>query len=415
MPRSNRFVAFIVLLCALCGCGPHQPEKPLELSLKLSKNRIKTGEYLWYLLEMKNIGRKPVTIKDPAWFRQNAITGFGQTHLEIIGPDGDKAAIHRYYNPYSTHGIFGKPRFWANDCGGGKDCDELFGRYDDSWPFQVVQGGETWSATPSMVAPIRPRRPNVLDDPGDPRDLPEIPKDWPKEKVEALRKRWKETVEESGFLMGDPTFKPGPNAPSVSQPQGYRILDDCVFEKPGPYRMRIVYKPFDFLRAEAMEEWLREGYDPIRQKVEAWIKGPFYALKDHLRKHGWPEETRVFRFESNWVEFEVEAAPFPEHMFHRSAGQSAKERALTERLRNEMKENFLWAEDSPQGRERKLQRYREKAASEKRRRAELLKIGNDLLQGKRAVPSQETRTKKSADIPRAKDEIPLLDLGGKTK
>lgn len=339
-----------VCLLALFFLLPRQPEKPLELQLKLAKNRILANEWLWYLVEMKNVGRKPVKIDDSFWFKQSELLHSKQTRFEIMDPDGQQvSANYRSYDPWVGH-----PRFWTNDCGGGQDCVDLFKRA--SWPTRVLKGGETMTATPSMLSAVRPRSTYSGDDPGDPRDLPEIPKGWPKEKVEALRRQWKAIVEQSAYTMGDPTFRRDSKEPAAARPRGYRVLDvyDGMFEKVGKYRMRVVYAPdlgpaFDW---EEKEKWVKENLHE--------------SLRTFLSRHGWPKETRVFKFESNWVEFEVLPPPFPEHLFHHNADESAEKRALIDRYRQEMRERSIWAEDSPGERARK--ELRDRQETEKRNR-----------------------------------------------
>ena len=148
-----------------------------------------------------------------------------------------------------------------------------------------------------------------MDATRDPRDLPEIPKGWPKEKVDALRKEWKQTVEQSGYTMGDPTFRPNPKEPAVSRPRGYRVLEeyDGRFEKPGKYRMRAIFAP---------PAWSQPK----------WLKHPQW-------------------YESNWVEFEVELAPFPEQLFPHRPNETPKQRARRERIERIMREKFEWASE----------------------------------------------------------------------
>ena len=311
----NRCVVSLLVLGALSGCA-RQPEKPLELRLTLAKRHIKTSEYVWYLLEMKNVGRKPVRVADAFWCLQNAIASHAlQTHLEIIGPDGQKVWPRR-----PLWGWHGERRFWTNECGDDGFCSCKDGQFA---PRRDLKGGETLTAAPSEVAPIRKRNRYVMDDPGDPRDLPEIPQGWPKEKVDELRKKWKQTVENTGYLMGEPGFKPDSKAPAVSHPRGYRVLDVYDFYMPGKYRMRFVYTPFGYSSAADFEDSLKQADS---------------SLGAYLTLTGWPKETRVFEFASNWVEFEAERAPFPEHLFTHRVGETAQQRARTEKLRRSMQE-----------------------------------------------------------------------------
>jgi len=342
--------AILIFLSLLLGCRGSQPEKPVEISLKLAKSHIKAGEYLWYMLEMKNVGHKPLTVDDPLWFKQGyagldwSVTG-PQTRLDIIGPDSKPA--HRLNMPYGFHG---EHHFWANDCGGGKTCDD-----PRLWK-KTLRGGETFAATPSMVAPIRAKRPWALDDAGDMRDIPQVPKGLTPDQVQTLRKKWKDTVEGSGYLMGDPTFRSTETKSAVDRPNGYRVLDVYNFDTPGNYRMRFTYGPFDFGTEDSLREHVAKlAIIPdtfIKNLVEEWgwpkwllsLSGD--PLNRYLMSKGWPKETRVFLFESNWVTFEVETSPFPEHLFPHRTGKTPEQQKKTEWLRRKMKESFTWDDKS---------------------------------------------------------------------
>lgn len=303
----------LLLLAALVACTP-QPEKPLEFHLTLAKRKIKAGEYLWYLIEMKNVGRKPIPINSGFWKKQSHLNETG-LRLEIIGPD--RLQFPMTNRPYGFHG---EHHFWTNDCGGGVPCEKVLRTLED-YDFKI-QGGETLTPTPSMVAPIRPRNPNILDDFGDARDLPEIPKGWSKEEIEALRKKWKVTMEGSGYLMGDPTFRPDPKEPAISHPKGYRVLDLYDFDKPGKYRIRVVFHPLD--TPDYVEKELHKSF------------------AEYLAEEGWPKETKVVSFESDWVEFEVESAPFPEHLFRRHPTETPEDRAKREWIKRKLKDAGSW-------------------------------------------------------------------------
>lgn len=316
--------------------------------MKLAKPRIKAGEYLWYLLELENVGRKPVTVNDPLWFEQGHVGLKGgldsRTRLDIIGPDGKQ--VPRLNMPWGFHD---EHHFWANDCGGGRACE------DPRLWNKVVRGGETFAATPSMVAPIRPRRPWALDDPGDMRSLPEIPKGWSPDQIQALRKKWKATVEASGYLVGDPTFRSTGTQSAVERPRGYRVLDVYNFDTPGKYRMRFTYEPFGAETADSLGKhaaWLSPTFSESLVAEWGWPKwvGSLTfsgsPLNRYLVSEGWPQETRVFSFESNWVTFELELSQFPEHLFPHRPQETLEQRKKTEWLRRKMHESFDWTDKS---------------------------------------------------------------------
>jgi hypothetical protein len=182
----------------------------------------------------------------------------------------------------------------------------------------TLKGGRTLTATPSLVKPIRPRHSYAMDDPGDARALPEIPPGMSKERVAALQQKWKTTVEQSGWLMGDPTFRPDPK--ELPPPKDYRVLDGYIFDTPGVYKMKAVFIPFS--RTTTAED----------------MKSDNYTFKDA----GWPKETKVFVFESNTVEFEIVPIPFPEHLFRKYPGvketpeRSAQKQWLRRKLNEAM-------------------------------------------------------------------------------
>lgn len=339
----------IVFLSFFLGCT-RQPQKPLELHLTLGKQKIKAGEYLWYLLELKNVGRKPLRIGDPFWCWQAALThNQGDTRLEVIGPDGRRVP-HRN-QPY---GFNLEHAFWDNECGEDKPCACEGSKLS---PRRPLGPGETLAASPSLVAPVRPRFRDVMGDPGDMRQLPPFLEERvPKERLGETRRKWKEDIERDvGYLLGDPGFKPDPKEAAVERPKGYRVLDVYTFTMPGSYRMRFVFAPL-----------------PSR----------------HM---GWPAEIHNswFEYESNWVRFEVVPGPFPEHMFRPRANETTKERSLREELKRTARESFIWADDSAVERERKARRDREMLEQEDRRREKL----DNLLEmrlGARPLQSQTT-------------------------
>lgn len=307
-------------ILAIAGCLKSQPERPIEIKLVLAKPRMQAGEYLWYRVEMKNIGRKPIPVEDPFWCRQEY---FGQTDVEIIGPDGEKVFARRM--PWGRHH---EHKFWTNDFGGDGLCTQ-----ESRPPTRPLRGGETWVATPSKVSDVRPLNPHVRFDPGDARALSETPKGWSPQQIEELKKKWKDTVEQSGYLYGDPTFLSTSAASAVERLHGYRVLDVYSFDKPGKYRMRIVYAPF--------------GRHATMRGEESRLKANGETIEEFLTRWGWPKETRVLNFESNWTEFEIFRAPFPKHLFNRNKAQTPQQKKLAERLERQMRESGDWLEPAP--------------------------------------------------------------------
>lgn len=236
-----------------------QPERPLELTLQLARAQWGVKEMPWYLLQIKNVGYKEVTIQDKFWGEQvylgrNDRSKHG-TYFEVIDPDGKpmKGSFYR-----GQHGEF---NFWANDCGG------TICAFDDHRHifYRTLKSGDILTATPSVVAPLREqgRQLGLVD--------ARIPPGASKAEQESYKKLW----EMQGLGRYDPPQKP--------LYPGYRVLDDYPFRKIGRYRMKVIYEPIPVKYAE---EQIRTG--------RTW---PSIG--------GLPEETRIFRYESNEVEFEV--------------------------------------------------------------------------------------------------------------
>ncbi|MBI5884341.1 MAG: hypothetical protein HZB91_14695, partial [Elusimicrobia bacterium] len=185
-----------------------QPEKFLELSLKLAKRQWRLGEHPWYLLQIKNVGCKTVLITDPFWVDQDYLIQNYDARPSPFGPNGWLITKQRTFfeltDPKGVElhsgrpswGFHGEHKFWTNDCGDGKECKT------GDHPRLELKPGETLTATPSMVLPIQP------PDKGDPfirdgRDLPRsLPPNLPPDKLEKLRQEWRQSIEDL-MLMGD--------------------------------------------------------------------------------------------------------------------------------------------------------------------------------------------------------------------
>ena len=233
-----------------------QPERPVELALQLARSQWRRNEQPWYLLQIKNVGYQKVTIHDYFWADQDYLLqnqhGKSETHFEVVGPDGKPMEFSAYWG---QHGEFA---FWANECGG-KVCE-----YDNNWhTFSAdLKHGQTLTATPSMVAPLRKQYGQGLRD-------ARIPPGATSAEQASYKKLWAM----QGFSSYDP-----PERPLYS---GYRVLEGYPFRKTGRYRMKVIYQP---ISTDYVEKMIREGDD--------W-------------RGGLPPETRIYRFESNEVEFEV--------------------------------------------------------------------------------------------------------------
>lgn len=307
----------LMIVAGLRGCC-RQPEVFLELRLTLAKRQWRIGEKPWYLLQIKNVGCKTVWVKDPFWKDQDYLFKNHWEAVDLSEPGGRRVTKQRTYFevvfPQKSIDVFGKDiecpssdmwgfhgefKFWTNDCGGGQQCKVrriICGpdilepgkercRADDNMALEI-KPGETLTATPSMVRPVR--RGSLFGDPfaRDARDLPtyETPK-LPPDKLDALRKSWQKTVEDTG-LMGDVRHKTDSAKARAALPKGYRILEGYLLWDPGIYRIKAVYEPTN-----------KELVDRGRQ-----MDKPYRDL-DWLE--GLPKGSKVFRFESNTVEFEV--------------------------------------------------------------------------------------------------------------
>lgn len=235
-----------------------QPERPVELTLQLARSQWGRKEMPWYLLEIKNVGYKKVTIQDKFWGEQVYLKRNDQsksgTYFEVIEPDGKPMELSLYWG---QHGEF---NFWANDCGG-TICS-----FDDHRHifYRTLKRGDILTATPAVVAPLREqgRQLGLVD--------ARIPPGASKAEQESYKKLW----EMQGLGRYDPPQKP--------LYPGYRVLEGYPFRKLGRYRIKAIYEP---TKAEFVEARIRNGKDPL------W--------------GGLPPETKVYRYESNEVEFEV--------------------------------------------------------------------------------------------------------------
>ncbi len=339
MKRSAARVIALLSVCAALGVGP-QPPDPIRLHLQLAKTKLQVGEYPWYRLSVSNIGRKPIAL-DSFFCRQSELHTpddgkiFGWVTIQIADRSGHLIA---------SDGSGSHPHYWTNECGAttGCPCSATGGGLS-------LEGGETFDATASIVGPVdeeRGKRRSMFDDYtfslhprpapiGDPRQV-----GWPIDtsspaQRRALAAQWKLAVEREGYLLGDAVFTSpmtGSGSPYTGYPKalypGYRIFDGMTVEKPGRYRMRVVYRPF----GEDM------NYESIRKK---WMQAD--GEQDDIR--GWPKETRQFDYASNWVDFELEPAPFPEHLFARRRSSDPCTKAIDCWMRRALRDSRIWQGD----------------------------------------------------------------------
>lgn len=92
------------LAAAAQGAEPIPPEaevsavtKPVKLTLRLYKTKIKAGEFLWQQVALQNVGTEEMIVfdhvfKDPTELRVNTLKHQG-IYIDIIGPDGKRLDV----------------------------------------------------------------------------------------------------------------------------------------------------------------------------------------------------------------------------------------------------------------------------------------------------------------------------------
>lgn len=256
-------------------------ENAVELHLSLAKNEWEAGEFLWYKLEIKNVGRQKIEFYDQAWFNSGALATNSQprhvdfnpslTRLLVTDPEGKPV-----YSMTAPYGFHGERKMWADDCGA-QNCDNL-GRVS-------LTPGQSLTAAPSKVAPIRYQR-RSMDDPGDVRIPPGYESEEPPASDSPQHKEWRKLVES---VWRDGTARLGPrpeNARTVPLP-GYTILDRYDFHKPGRHVLKVV---------------LAACGGDIKNETEARAKLEGYRLDDC---RVWFNASRNLNFTSNSVVFNV--------------------------------------------------------------------------------------------------------------
>jgi len=256
------FLASLMLLGVSACC--RQPEVPLRLDLQLAHTKVKRGQSLWYKLQIANVGCRPILIEDPFWFDQYKLVrnrssrpeSRNKTYFEVTGPDG------REFAPYFSWGQHGEWAIWGNDCGS-RPCTTP--RFD-------LKPGQTVTASPSVISPERRERwfkrltgKDISQ--GNPAERAAYEKWWREGMLDLMKKRG--------------------TAPDPTVPAGHRILEGYFTraqEIPaGKYRIKAVYQPYS-------DSFMAENAQHPAYRDENW---------------GLPKGTKVYRFESAQVEFEV--------------------------------------------------------------------------------------------------------------
>jgi hypothetical protein len=314
---SRRFVYGLALVAALAGlCGlfvvllsvassRSRPQAPaLELKLELAQTKWHANEFLWYRLEIANVGKSIAPIYDHFWVHQNSQeTNWEReqgTYFQITDAQGKEVYAgttevflmwendnSRYTPPY-RQGIRGflyyqvlgrlpSTFFWP-----------LFGKFFNKWdkpgdvprirdePVLLLRPGARFAATPSVVKDFDPSSRDPRRREGDPRLIPDAPSGWSREQVEQLKLTWKRAMEDS-HLWGTGAFERPPLA--LPPPKGFRVLEGNVFRKPGKYRIKVIFNT----RAELPSLSAEEEIANWKKSHKPWNRGQLFE-KDTIKK-----------------------------------------------------------------------------------------------------------------------------------
>lgn len=157
IPRGLRL---LIAVAFVAGCA-REPEKPLLLRLRLDRASGPAAEAVGYVLEIKNISRKTIDIRErmpstdclfdcePSPFSGYIRPG---TSIEFSGPEGAASALLIPLVRWD-----GAPEFWIDDCGGGQPCKQ----YYPGWVIKLGSGRTlTTAPMPRLSSGPRPRIPD---------------------------------------------------------------------------------------------------------------------------------------------------------------------------------------------------------------------------------------------------------------
>ena len=240
-------------------------ENAVELRLSLAKNEWEAGEFLWYKLEIKNIGHRRIEFFDRAWFNSGALAANSDlwhgdfnpslTRLLVFDPDGKP--VYPMTAPFGYHG---ERKMWTDDCGA-KDCHDI--------GIVSLAAGETLTAAPSKEAPIRYKR-NGLGDPGDIRIPPSYDSEKPSGADSPQQREWKKLAE-SVWRDGTARLGPRPESNRTIPLPGYTVLDRYDFHKPGRHEMKVILVACGGdLKNETEARTLKK--ENLSEDCRAWIK-----------------------------------------------------------------------------------------------------------------------------------------------
>ncbi|MBI4677173.1 MAG: hypothetical protein HY748_06285 [Elusimicrobia bacterium] len=308
--------ALFLIPLAQKTCLKPQPRPFLQLTLDLARRQWHVGEKPWYLLRIKNLGYREVFIMDGFWINQAFICDNFQdkkrTYFEITGPDG-KLLKPNCWLEWGQHGEF---NLWANDCGG-ELCNSMGGQRGPTG--MTVKPGETYTATPSVVAPLKDEEGWGLRD-------ARIRPDSTSAEIASAKELWKLQEQYQKEFGGVKRYQFDPMKPPQTV-AGFRILDGFFIRKPGIHRMKAVYdslRGLGPLSADEEIEQLRQtlGHEPF-DKMKQEVRKEWGAMKaeDLEKRRKWRAEAErcdrdgfeddrfsdspCVRVESNTVEIEV--------------------------------------------------------------------------------------------------------------
>lgn len=240
-------------------------ENAVELRLSLAKNEWEAGEFLWYKLEIKNVGRRRIEFFDRAWFNSGALAAnshlwhgdFNPSLTRLLVTDPDGKPVYGMTAPFGYHG---ERKMWTDDCGV-QDCDSL-GNVS-------LAPGQSLTTAPSKVAPIRYKR-RSIDDPGDIRIPPGYDSEKPPAADSPQQLEWRKLAE-SVWRDGTARLGPRPESTRTIPLPGYTILDRYDFHKPGRHEMKVVLTACGGdLKNEAEARDLKKDY--LTEACRAWFK-----------------------------------------------------------------------------------------------------------------------------------------------
>lgn len=316
-----RLIFPVVLVIGLTGCL--RPNA--ELNLTLSKSRWELGESLWYRLEVKNAGWKSIEFEDPFWFHQGRLPDNSRyrhgTFLVVSDSSG------RELTPTSlAYGVHGEFDLWANDCGDGVACAE-----QDNGPIKLKRG-QSKVATPSIEAPLRPRRRGAgLADVRACDGAVASPADCARLKG----------IADGMWKFGDPRRVVDAVVAARDQPPGYRILDTLQFPGPGRYRVKAVLNAREEVPPLSADEeiaapgWCLGGKAEVCAIMAKALRADWgkktpeavYEIRRHREEAEKRNERRLY-VESKTIEFEVVEPKRPGLNLGAEAGKEMSESSV---------------------------------------------------------------------------------------